>query len=154
MVAALAHLVEAHRPTPVGREATWRTGKIGRLLAWDDAGDDAQVAPVVHLGLALVDEPLENACCSVTVGLLLLELPQSVRELLDLLGLLLDLLLLVPLQKSRLLQLGLGAAPLGAGLEEIGPDALALYAMKDMISRKRKDDLRETFVEALKTAST
>lgn len=100
MVAALAHLVEAHRLTPIGGETTGRTWKIGWLLTRMNAGDDAHVASVVDFGLAIVDEALENACCSITVDLLLFELSQSVRELFNLLSLLLDLLLLGSLFKS------------------------------------------------------
>ena len=100
MVAALAHLVQPHRLAPVVSEATGRTRKIGRLLAWCNAGDDAHVAPVVHLSLTIVDEALKNACSSVTVDLLLLELLQSVGKFLDLLCLLSDLLLLCSLLKS------------------------------------------------------
>ena len=112
-MASLAHLVQTHGLTPV-REAARRTGKIGRLLTWKNAGDDAHVALVVDLGLAFVDEALENACGSVTIGFLLFNLPQTVLKFLDLLCLLPDLLILGSLFGSGILNLCFCTSSLGA----------------------------------------
>ena len=137
VVAALAHLLQPHCLTPVVGEATGSTRKIGRLLAWMNAGDDAHVASVVDFSLAIVDEALENACCSVTVDLLLFELSQSVRELFDLLSLLLDLLFLGSLFKSRLFNLCLCSSSLGTSFEEIGSSSFCFYKAKATVRKKR-----------------
>ena len=57
-------------------------------------------ALVINLSLTIVNKALKNTCSGITVGLLFLELPQSVGELLDLLCLLVDLLILGPLLQS------------------------------------------------------
>ena len=65
-----------------------------------NAGDQADVTIVVNLCLTIVDEALKNLSCSIIIPLFLLDLSQSVRKILDLLCLLLDLLILCSLIKS------------------------------------------------------
>ena len=57
VVAALAHLIETHCLATVV-QATWRSIKIGWLLARMNAGDNAHISSIVYLSLTIINETL------------------------------------------------------------------------------------------------